>query len=277
MRSGRVMVVVIAAALLWGVISTGYSAEKDAKDRQSENIWTAPPPDTRGYLRLTDEEIARIMKRIKETDPQKAQELEQLRQTTDEEAFHDRLRQYGKDEFAKIVTERIESYRQRRRAEFLDWLAKNYPREATELKKIRPKNPSLYNKKYDLARAKYGYIYDAWRRNPELGKVLKEDLRLKERRDSLIAGIKAEKDEKKRNELAAQLQHVISDRFDLIVRRKQIALDQLLKRVEELKKQIDKGRLDIRAWRDSNFKQENVKKRVKELTEGIPKLRFDWD
>ncbi len=109
------------------------------------------------------------------------------RRPLDEEEFRKEIREYGKEEFGKIVRERIDEYRQQRRDEFIKWMDKEYPREAKELAKLKPKDADVYNKKYELLRKKYGYIHDAWRRNEELGKVLKQDLRLKDRRADLLA------------------------------------------------------------------------------------------
>ncbi len=108
-----------------------------------------------------------------------------------------------------------------------------------------------------------------------MGKVLKQDLSLKNRRDYLLGKLKNEKDDKKKKELGAQLKEVIDDRFDLIVRRKQIAYDELLKKIKELQEQINEQKNEIRQWRNKKFKGENVIQRIKELTEGIS--RFKWN
>jgi len=273
-----IFLLVMAALVL--APAPGRSQESGSKqnkeqDKDPKDIWTEERPrDERRRMELSDEEIARIIKSIRESDPKKAAQLEELRKK-DREKFLAELRRHGADEFARIVMERIEAWRQRRRKEFLDWLGKNYPDQAKELTKAKPRGADFYNKKFDLVQGKYGYIYEAWRRNPELGRVLKQDLALKKRRDDLIAQIKKEKDDEKRQQLAAKLREVVADRYDLIVRRKQIAYDQLQKRLGELQKQINQSRAEIGKWRDAKFKEENVKQRIKELTEDIP--RFKWN
>jgi len=270
-----VLFLVMGAALTLSAVP-GRAGDKGKEEKKTDpNMWS-PPEQVRGPwgMRLTEEEIGRVMERIKKDNPQKAKELEDLR-TLDEEKFRKELREYGKEEFGKIVRERIEQYRQRRREEFVKWLEKEYPREGKELAKLKSKDADVYNKKYELLRKKYGYIHDAGRRNVELGKVLKQDLSLKNRRDYLLAKLKSEKDDKKKKELAAQLKEIVDDRFDLIVRRKQIAYDELLKKIKELQEQINEQKNEIRQWRNKKFKGENVIQRIKELTEGIS--RFKWN
>ena len=94
-------------------------------------------------------------------------------------------------------------------------------------------------------------------------------------RDVLLMKIKSANSEKEKKKLGAELEEVVANRFDLIVRRKQIAYERLLRRLEELQKQIKESRAEIREWRDDRFKGENVKKRMQDLLEETPKLRWD--
>jgi len=274
---GVLLVMVVAALMLSALPGR---AEEPAETKKEEkktdpNIWS-PPEETAESrrMRLSEEEIARIMEQIKKENPQKATELEAMR-TLDGEKFRRELREYGREEFGKIVRERIDEYRSRRRDEFIKWLEEQYQGEAKELAGFRDKDADVYNQRYDFVWRKYGYIHEAWRTNAELGEVLKQDLTLKNRRDYLLANLKNEQDETKKNELLAQLKEVTGDRFDLIVRRKQIAYDDLLKKVKELQDRINEQKDEIRKWRDEKFKEECVTQRIKELTEGISK--FNWN
>ncbi len=274
---GVLLVMVVAAltvSALPGRAEEQAEAIKEEK-KTDPNIWS-PPEETAESrrMRLSEEEIARIMEQIKKENPQKATELDAMR-TLDGEKFRRELREYGREEFGKIVRERIDEYRSRRRDEFIKWLEEQYQGEAKELAGFRDKDADVYNQRYDFVWRKYGYIHEAWRTNAELGEVLKQDLTLKNRRDYLLANLKNEQDENKKKELLAQLREVTEDRFDLIVRRKQIAYDDLLKKVKELQDRINGQKDEIRKWRDEKFKEENVKQRIKELTEGIPK--FNWN
>ena len=128
---------------------------------------------------------------------------------------------------------------------------------------------------YELALKKYGRIYEEGRRNPELADVLLEDLKLKKRRDELVKNIKATTNEREKKKLVAELEDVVAVRFDLIVRRKQIAYERLLEWLEGLRKHIRQSRGEINIWRDEKFKNDNVKKRMQDLLEENPK--FNWD
>ena len=253
---------------------------EEKKDEGKEDIWTeeGTRPPGRGPRRgpprfeLTDEEIGRIMKKLRQSDPEKAKELEKLRKE-DPEEFQSELRKHGREEFGRIIRERINKWREKIREEFIEWLGKNYHREAAELAKLKGK-PELYWKKFELLRNKYWRIFEEEKRNPDLAEVLKEDLRLREKRDHLLRKIKTEKSEKKRKELIAKLQEVIGDRYDLIIRQKQIANERLLKRLEELKKQIRESRDEIAESRQEKVRIENIKKRTQDLLKEIKK--FKW-
>jgi len=64
-------------------------------------------------------------------------------------------------------------------------------------------------------------------------------------------------------------------RYDLIVRRKEIAYEQLLRRLDELQKQVRESKDEITNYKDARVKRENVRQRVQALTEN--KVRFKWD
>lgn len=235
------------------------------------------PPRGPGRERfeLTDEEINRIMEGFKKRDPQKAKELAELRKK-EPEKFKFELARHAREEFAKLMEERIEKWRQQRRTEFLDWLEKNYPREARSLAHLRERDPNLYEKKLGSTRATYGPIYDAERRNNlELAEVLKEDLRLKEREDELIAKIKKTTNQKDKDKLDTELEGVVADRYDLILRRKQIACERLLKELEELQNRIKESQAEMLRYQDSKVKSDNVKQRLKDLLEEKKGLRWD--
>ena len=68
---------------------------------------------------------------------------------------------------------------------------------------------------------------------------------------------------------------MVAKRYDLIVRRKEIAYEQLLKKLDELQKQVRESKDEIAKWRDPKIKQENVRQRIQALTDN--KVRFKWD
>jgi hypothetical protein len=228
----------------------------------------------RRRIELTDEEIDRIMDGLKQRSPEKAKELEELRKK-DPDKFREELIKNASEEFRKVVGERIEKWRQQRQTEFIEWLTKSIPDEAEELAKLKEANPNLYGEKYELVWRKYGRIFDENRRNPELAKVLLEDVKLQKRRDDLIARINATNNENEQKRLHAELEEVVGLRYDLIVRRKQMAYEWLLKRLEELQNRINESRAEILKAQDPKVKAENIKKRTQELLG--EKKGFSWD
>jgi len=306
MAISRTLILLLAIAVVVAVSNVPCQAEQK---KDEENIWTeeepggpgrgpergpgkpeGPPeagrPPERGPggprgpgrpegFELTDEEVNRIISSLEKSDPNRAKELTKLRKE-DPEKFQGELRRYGREEFGKIMKERIDSWRRKRQDEFLEWLGKNYPRQAEELAKLKETEPDVYWKKFGLIREKYWHIFEEEKRNPELAEVLKEDLELKEKRDELVIRIKAAKNDKNKKKLLAELEEVVSRRFDLIVRRKEIAYERLLKWLEELQKRVRESRDEIAKWKDETFKAENVKKHIKDLTEETTP-QFRWD
>jgi hypothetical protein len=288
-----ILVLAIAAVIIAAALPCS-AGEKDRKEGQNvrttdERRGPGPGPGPgpefgpgerpprgpgRERFELTDEEIDRIMEGLKQRDPQKAKELAELRKK-DPEKFKFELGRHAREEFAKLMQERMEKWHQQRRAEFLDWLEKNYPRETRDLANLRERDPNLYEKKLGSMRERYGPIRDAERRNPELAEVLKEDLRLKEREDELVSKIKATTNQKEKEKLTAELEEVVGDRYDLILRRKQIAYERLLKELEELQNRIKESHAEMLKSQDSKVKAENVKQRCKDLLE--EKKGFRWD
>jgi len=288
--SRRIILVLVLAVVATVIVLPCFAEEK----KDEKNIWTEGEPRGPGpgprpgpgrgpgpgpgrgprRFELTDEEIDRIMKGLQESNPEKAKELAKLRET-DPNQFSFELRRHGREEFEKISKKRMAKFWSERREKFLEWLGKAVPREAQELAKLKDISPDLYAEKFELIRRKYWRIFVESKRNPELADVLLEDLRLKRRRDELLRNIKAVRSEREKEKLVAELQEVVAGRFDLLVRRKQLAFEGLLKRLEELRKHIRESRGEITRWRDEKFKNENVKKRTLDLLEETPKLNWD--
>lgn len=223
---------------------------------------------------LTEEEINRIMEGLKKRDPEKAKELEDLRKK-DPGKFQAELREHGREEFGEIIRERMEKWRQERQAEFLKWLEEKVPKESRDLAKLKERDTDLYQKKYELAWRKYERIYDTQRRSPELAEILLADLKLQERRDELVEKVKAAKNDDEKKELNSQLQEVVSDRYDFIIRRKQMMYEWLLRRLERLQKEVNESKNEITKLRDEQVKIENVKERMKQLNEKTTKIEWD--
>ena len=274
--------IILALALAAVVAGVALPCPAEEKNKQEPNIWAddgqrGPGPGRgpgRGRVELTDEEINRIMESVKQRDAKQAKELTKLREK-DPERFMEELRRHASEEYGQIVRERIEKWREKRRAEFEEWLGKSFPSEAEELTKLKETNADLYGKKYDLAWKKYNRIFEESRRSPELADVLIEDLKLKKREDELISRIKATTNQKEKEKLDADLEEVVGLRYDLIVRRKQIAYERLLKVLEDLQNRMKGSSVELGKWQDPKTKAENVKERKKDLLE--EKKGFRWD
>jgi len=269
------------AAILAGIaVAAGFMAANLAAaetQQTKEGIWQDEPRDARHAWwerGLTDDNIERIMKGLEKRDPAKAKELSRLK-GKDPERFKAELREAGRPEIEQMVRDRWEARRQRRNADFVEWLKANYPPEEQTLSKLKEGDPQVYIKNFDHLMSQYGYIFDAENSNPELGTVLKEDLRLRKQGDELYRQLRKERSEAKKQQLGVELQEVVALRYDLIVRRKEIAYEQLLRRLDELQKQVRESKDEITNYKDARVKRENVRQRVQALTEN--KVRFKWD
>jgi hypothetical protein len=223
---------------------------------------------------LSDEEVDRVLEELKKRDPKQAKELTRLREK-DPEKFRAELRDQAREEYGRAVREKIEKWREQRRVEFLDWIGKNVPKELEELTKLEKKDADLYSKKYELLRRKYDHIFNESRRSPELAEVLLEDLQLQKKRDEIIKKIKSSKNDEQRQKLTAQLEEIVALRYDLIVRRKQITYERLLKWLDELQERIKKSRAEIVDAQKKEIKERNVKERTRQLLE--ERKGFRWD
>jgi len=274
---------ILAVATLTMIVNLPcYAQEKGKeKEKQEKSIWVEEEPrgprGPRGgprWFELTDETIEQIMKDLAKSEPAKAAELSKLR-GKDPEKFKEELRTAAREHFDKVIRERMDARRRQMQADYIEWLAKNYPEEAEKLAVLKEKDPNLYIKKFRLSMEQKERIFEAARENPELGEILKDDLELKEKVERLLKKIKSAGSENEKKELTVQLQQVEGRRFDLIVKRKEIAYAQLLKKLEELKKHLEENKAEITKWKDAKFKEENVKKHIEDLIKGLPK--FKWD
>lgn len=274
MRLGWMAVILAGIALAgeWTTPLVATQAQQSKKDIWKDEAKATQPP---WWQRdLSNDVIEKVMAGIQQRDAAKAKQLSELRKK-DPERFKAELREQGRPELDQITRERYESRRQERTAKFLEWLKANYAQEEQALAKLKDSNPQLYARNLDRLSNQYGYIFEADSSNPELGAVLKEDLELKRRSDELCKRVRSEKSDAKKQAIGAELQEVVAKRYDLIVRRKEIAYEQLLKRLADLEKQVRESKNEADTWRDSKVKQENVKQRMQDLTDN--KVRFKWD
>ncbi|MHC4271032.1 MAG: hypothetical protein ACYST2_01815 [Planctomycetota bacterium] len=251
-------------------------------------------------LELTEERIERVMQRIEENDPDKAKELQQLREQDPEEfkkelstmlqqrrgrseegirrgrGRRDDDADSGDRETEEEESERREErrrYFQRRAEEYLEWLKENYPNEAERLARVKEEKPDTYERNLIFSYRRYEPIMDASEDDPELAEVLKQELQLKIERDRLVLKIRSTDNEQQKEKLAEQLKEVVSERFDLIIKRKEIAYERMLARLERLKKEAEEGKVSLEEF--INEKEQNVEERVQRLLSR--ERRFRWE
>lgn len=288
---GTILVLAVAAGVLFITALPCWAVEKEQED-----IWAEDTPRWgRERFKLTEEKIEHIMNRLKKTDPEKAKELAQLREK-DPEKFKIELRKVAREQIRKEMMEHKRGRSPRKAthhppgragvgggrgitrgkdAEYIEWLGKNYPEEAKELAELKDKSPEHYGRQLGLRLRKYRKIFEASTENPELAEVLKGNLELTTKQYELVKEIKTASDDDRKKELTKELEVVVSKKFDLIVKRKQIAYEQMLKRLEELKKEVKKSEAQVEKWKDAKFKNDSVKARVGDLVSGAEK--FKWE
>lgn len=297
-KRGILLIIAITAVAVLTLIPCSYArdnGDEDGQRREGQRMQRPgdgpgempglPPSDERfgrdgpargrprnGWRRpeLTEEQIDDILEELKKRDPNTVKELADLRKE-DRDKFKTELRRHAFPEIGKVI---MEIWAKRQRAEFLEWLEKYVPKVAEELTQLEEKEPELYAQKYDLTWHNYRRIYDRAKRSPELAKVLVADLQMEEREEALRRQIRTTENEEDKNELIAQLEEVVSDRYELIVRQKQIEYNQLLKRLEALQNQVKASIQDIEKWKDPENKTKIVNKRMKELTTPDRERRF---
>jgi len=270
------IMVLAGMAIILAVAIPSIAADKDEKSGQVV--------DERGWPG-SEERMERMMNRLKEVDPNKAAELEKLR-ATDPEAFRNEMREMMRERFKERAMQRgkeecppeakkeiIREKLRERGDEYLDWLKANYPEEAQRLAELQKDKPELYKRQLWLGARKYGRIAEAAQENPELAKILKEDLELRNKSFEILRKIKTTTDEAEKQKLASELEKMTSDRFDVILQRKQMEYDQLRKELDKLTERIKQNEIQLEKWKAN--KAERVKERVKELLNRTEK--FEWE
>ncbi len=159
----------------------------------------------------------------------------------------------------------------KRHVYFIEWLQKNFPKKANELLTVFNKQPEQFTEKLDKIKEVYGPILREERYHPDLAVVMREDLKLQDRRDQLLREIGLAKDEDK-PELFKQLKELVSARFDNLIQQKQLQYEYTIKRLERVKQQLDERGKELEKLKAE--KNDSVEKRLKELTEQNEKINW---
>ncbi len=284
-----------ALALCCILAITGLNQLRAGELAQEEQIAANPPPPggpmDKGHFEITKEQADHILAELKEKNPQKADELAKLRDK-DPNTFKMELRNIIRDDFiehmhgqkgeqgkwqppqgpgAEFMREKI----QEKTDEFLKCLKENYPDEATKLEQIKKDNPEQYMRALMIAGKRYGPYCQAAKDDPNLAKVLKSQMELKNKRAELLKQIRSTTDEKQKKALNSELEQIVGQQFDLIVKRKEMAYADLTKRLADLQKEVTERKAEVEKWKGKDFKNQRVKERVTELLN--EKEKFEWD
>jgi hypothetical protein len=141
------------------------------------------------------------------------------------------------------------------------------------LKQAKEGDPDAYLRRLKESFERYGKLARAEKTNPELAKLVRQDIELKAQIEKKINEIEAVKDDKQKQKLTGELEQLVSKRFDLIVAQKQIRYQELSKRLDELNKEVKKQESDLGKLKAR--KAEEVKKRVNDLVNQSEEI--DWD
>jgi len=282
------ILVIVIAVVMWSGVTVSAADQTGQKGRKHRPMV------------MTEEGMERMLSRIRQTNPEKAEELASLYEK-DPNEFRKRLREHFRQEFGERRWGQKEQSRPGRGTRgdhqmmmpgrgkmsqgpmgermlkdhiaFMSWLTENYPDKAQQLQKLQQEDMEAYFEQLGSIMRTYKPIMKASKWNPELAGVLKEDLRLKGQRRELLAAIKAATDEDERKQLENQLKGVVAERFELIIKRKQIRYEELLQKLEHLKEQLRERKNEVDSLRSQ--KAEKVKGRLEELLSG--KEKIDWD
>ena len=281
-------VILILCAFIWPALGEQPGEVQDQTANLEVNRpipWTEPDF-------CSPERVEKMLERIRKFDPQAADRLQKL-YNEDVEAYKQESRDYMRSHWQEVFPnrgplrpeegpgpghhggrrwqERMKEM-QKKNEEYLNWLKENYPAEANELEQVKQENPGLYMRRLMQSGRKYGPVAAAAKKNPALAEVLKQDIELKDQRDQILMELQSAKPEEK-DALAAQLKDVVSKRFDLIIKRRQLQQQELLKRLEDLKNQVKESEKEVEQWKASKDKE--VDARVKELLSQTE--QFHWD
>ena len=278
-----ILVLAVSAGVLLTAALPCLAAEKE-----EESVWSEDKPSFgRSRTRrpeLTEERIERMMSRLKEADPEKAEELEKLRKEDPEKFGAELRRLMARRDARRTPVPRTAARRTTRGPrrppggrdeDLLEWFREKHPKRAGWLERLQEEDSERYGREVEHLRGRYGRIVRMRKENPELAKVLEEDLELKEERDELLGLLRLVTEEEKRAKLVEELREVVNKRFDLIVKKRRMEYEGLRKRLEELEKKVKQSEAQVQRWQDPKFKSMNVQTRVEELVSGLEE--FKWE
>lgn len=293
MKVAYKLVLVAVAAI---VAASGFGTICMAAEEGEGDFWSEGKSIEQMQTERREKMADNLLKDLAQTDPNKAKELAELR-VKDQNKFYGEI----KDLLSKRFVERIEGKEvkevnkppvikpepnepgkaereerfakmRERHGEFIEWLKKNYPQDADKLTALKSKDAKAYARQLSYSYRRYWKIFEA-SDNPQMVENLKTDLALKDKRAAILDKVLAAKDEAQKQALITELKGVVSERFDLIIKRKQLEHQELRKRLGELKDKVEKSEAETARWKET--KDQRVKEHVDDLIK--QKERFSWE
>jgi hypothetical protein len=203
---------------------------------------------------VTDAQIERIIKLYSTRhSSQETTTLQEQRKNMNREQFIPTLRVTAWIEWMEVMREERE-YR-----EILEWCEKFTPDEVKGTSELKDENFDLYKKRLDSLRNKYRSLIGTRRgTSDELMQVLVSDLQLELKERDLTMQYWTATDQGKKESISADLKDVVSQRYDLIVKQKEIQYTDFQKRLKSLQDNIDAQLKDINTWKDPELKAKEV-------------------
>lgn len=269
--------------IITGLLTLPLLAEKKIENPASNpkesrsDIWQevtfVSPEDSR----LTEKQVTQAMNQLRKTNPEKAEQLEQLK-NTDLEAFVKAIREHVLAEKADASKDKKqprakwkEKLRQRHER-FLAWYKEHYPEAYDDLSELKNTNPDLFVQKViDLLKI-YDPIQKTEKSNPKLAKAMKKNLELQQERDAVLLQIQISSGSEQAK-LIEELKTIISKRFDTIVLEKQLLQESMKKRLEALARKIETRNAALDNL--IKTKDQSVETRLKELVERTEKVNWN--
>ena len=155
--------------------------------------------------------------------------------------------------------------------EFMKWLKENHPDQAEKITSPEDRD----NRMLRLYMKKYREIFRVSREDPEKAQLLEQDLDLRGKRRELMKRLSSTSDEQEREELSKELKDVLGSRYDLLLKRRQLAYDRLLEKLKTLQEEITASESKLEQWKDSEYKQDQIDQRIEQLLEKTE--TFKWE
>jgi uncharacterized phage infection (PIP) family protein YhgE len=182
-------------------------------------------------------------------------------------------KQKSKQHAERSYTVKDKERLQRDLAEFMEWLAVNYPEKTERLKATEGKDVNLYVRSIKVESKRYGGAFDAERKgNAELSTALRNSVDTQGKIDRLLKTL-ANPKAKNRQKTLNNLKSLVSQRFDAILKVKQLQYESLQKRLKRLEELVGIRQAELEKLKDT--KNDAIKQRLKDLLGNDEKIKWD--